>query len=95
MATIPEQYADLIKQGQEASLAAIETWTRTFQQVFGQLPTSGLIGPEQVIDQVYDFAGNVLSAQRDFSKQLLATSTAAAEKVRDGVSQTAGAPFQG
>jgi hypothetical protein len=95
MATIQEQYAELIKQGQDASLAAIESWTRTFQQVFGQLPTSGLISPEQVIDQVYDFAGHVLNAQRDFSKQLLATSTAAAEKVRDGMSQPAGAPFQG
>jgi hypothetical protein len=94
MATIQEQYAELIKQGQDASLAAIKTWTRTFQQLFGQRPTSRLISPEHVIDQVYDFAGHVLDAQRDFSKQLLATSTAAADKVRDGVSQTAGAPSQ-
>jgi hypothetical protein len=86
--TVQEQYSELIKQGQEASLAAIETWNRTFQQAFSQLPTTGLIRPEQVIDQVFDFAGYVLSAQRDFAKQLVATSTAAAETIRDTAVKT-------
>ncbi len=95
MATVQEQYTELIKQGQEASLAAIETWTQTVQQAFGQLPTSGLVRPDQVIDRVFDFAGHVLDAQRDFAKQLVATSTAAAEKVRDGVAQAAGDSYQG
>jgi hypothetical protein len=95
MATIQEQYAELIKQGQEASQAAIETWTQTVQQAFGQLSGSGLIGPDQVIDQVFDFAGNVLNAQRELAKQLVATSTAAAEQVRDGVSPSAENAYQG
>lgn len=94
MATIQDQYAELIKQSQEASLAAIETWNRTFQQAFGQLPTVAPINPQQVIDQVYDFAGQVLNAQRDFAKQVAATGTAAAEKVREGVAQTAAAARQ-
>ena len=89
MATVQEQYAELIKQSQDASIAAIETWNRTIQQAFGQLPTATPINPEQVIDQVYDFAGQVLSAQRDFAKQVIATGTAAAEKVRDSVATAA------
>ncbi|HXP55352.1 MAG TPA: hypothetical protein VN847_10365 [Streptosporangiaceae bacterium] len=89
MATVQEQYAELIKQSQDASIAAIETWNRTIQQAFGQLPTAAPINPEQVIDQVYDFAGQVLSAQRDFAKQVIATGTAAAEKVRDSVATAA------
>jgi hypothetical protein len=89
MATVQEQYAELIKQSQDASIAALETWTRTIQQAFGQLPTAAPINPEQVIDQVYDFAGQVLNAQRDFAKQVLATGTAAAEKVRDSVATAA------
>ena len=89
MATVQEQYAELIKQSQDASIAGLETWNRTFQQAFGQLPTPGFGRPEQVIDQVFDFAGQVLNAQRDFAKQVLATSTAAAAKVREGVAQTA------
>ena len=95
MATIQDQYTELMKQGQDASLAVLKTWTRTFQEAFSQLPTSGLKSPEQVIDQVYDFAGYVLNAQRDLAKQLIATSTAAAEKVRNGASHTAGADSQG
>ena len=94
MATVQEQYAELIKQSQDASIAALETWNRTFQQAFGQLPTPSFGRPEQVIDQVFDFAGQVLNAQRDLAKQVLATSTAAAAKVREGVAQTAGS-FQG
>ena len=95
MTTIQEQYSELIKQGQDASRAAIETWTQTFQQAAGQLSGSGLISPNQVIDQVFDFADQVLNAQRDFAKQLLATSTAMAEKARDGVSQATGHTHQG
>jgi hypothetical protein len=94
MTTIQEQYSELIKQSQDASRAAIETWTQTFQQAAGQLSGSGLISPNQVIDQVFDFAGQVLNAQRDFAKQLVATSTAMAEKARDGVSQAAGNAHQ-
>ena len=94
MTTIQEQYSELIKQGQDASRVAIETWTQTFQQAAGQLSGSGLISPDQVIDQVFDFAGQILNAQRDLAKQLVATGTAMAEKARDGVSQAAGTAHQ-
>ncbi|HEY1671140.1 MAG TPA: hypothetical protein VGG50_00390 [Streptosporangiaceae bacterium] len=94
MTTIQEQYSELIKQGQDASRVALETWTQTFQQAAGQLSGSGLIRPDQVIDQVFDFAGQILNAQRDFAKQLVATGTAMAEKARDGVSQAAGTASQ-
>jgi hypothetical protein len=94
MTSIQDQYTDLIKQSQEASQAAIETWNRTIQQAFGQLPTPSFGSPEQVIDQVYDFAGQVLNAQREFAKQVIATGTAAAEKVRDSVAQNAAAARQ-
>ncbi|HEY2278702.1 MAG TPA: hypothetical protein VGI00_10125 [Streptosporangiaceae bacterium] len=87
MTTIQEQYSELIKQSQDASRAALETWTQTFQQAAGQLSGSALIGPNQVIDQVFDFAGQVLNAQRDFAKQLVATGTVIAEKARDGASR--------
>jgi hypothetical protein len=94
MTTIQEQYAELIKQGQDAALAALKTWNRTFQQTVGQLPVPGRVSPDQVIDQVFDFAGQVLNVQRDLAKQLVAPSTATAEKVRDGVSQAAGSAHQ-
>jgi len=87
MTTIQDQYTELLKQGQDAALAALETWKKTFQQALGQLPHPGPINPEHVIDQVYDFAGHLLNAQRDLAKQVLATSTTAADKVRESVAQ--------
>ena len=87
MAAVQDQYTELLKQGQDAALAALEAWKKTFQQAFSQLPHPGPIRPDQVIDQVYDFAGHVLNVQRDFAKQVLSTSTAAAEKVRASVAQ--------
>jgi hypothetical protein len=35
-----------------------------------------------VIDQVFDFTATVLNVQREFAKQLLASSTATAEALR-------------
>ncbi len=87
MTAIQDQYTELLKQGQDAALAALETWKKTFQQALGQLPHPGPVSPEHVIDQVYDFAGHLLDAQRDLAKQVLATSTAAADKVRESVAQ--------
>ena len=87
MTAIQDQYTELLKQGQDAALAALDAWKKTFQRAASQLPHPGPISPEHVIDQVYDFAGHVLNAQRDFAKQVLATSTAAADKARESVAQ--------
>jgi hypothetical protein len=85
MTTIQDQYTELLKQGQDAALAALQTCKKTFQQALDQLPHPGPVSPEHVIDQVYDFAGHLLNAQRDLAKQVLATSTAAAGRVRESV----------
>lgn len=89
MATIQEQYAELLKQGQDDALAALKTWNRTIQRAFGQFETTGLATAEQVINEVYDFAAHVLDAQRELAKRLIATGNTAAERVRDGIAQAA------
>jgi TRAP-type mannitol/chloroaromatic compound transport system substrate-binding protein len=94
MATVQEQYAELFKQGQDAALAALQTWNHTIAQAASQFPATGLPSPEQAIDQFYDFAGQILNAQRDLAKHLLATSTAAADKVRDTVTEATRAATQ-
>jgi hypothetical protein len=98
MTALPDQYTELLKRGQDAALAALETCRKTVQQALGQLPHPGPISPEQVIDQAHDFAGHVLNAQRelaghmlnaqrDLAKQALAAGTAAAGKVRESMAQ--------
>jgi hypothetical protein len=83
MPTPQDQYVDTFKQTQDTVMAAFDSWTQAFKQGFGQLPGAGSVDPQQVIDQVFDFATMMLNAQRDFAKQLVATSTAAAESLKN------------
>jgi len=85
MATPQDPYADVVKQSQDAMRAAFDTWAQSVQQVFGQFSGAAPVGPEQVIDQVFDFAIKMLNAQRDFAKQLAASSRTTAESVRSSV----------
>jgi hypothetical protein len=95
MPTAQEQYTQMSRQVQDSMLAAFDTWTRTFQQACGQLPTVAPINLEQVIDQGFDFVGKLLNVQRDFAKQLVGAGTAAAEAVRNSAAQANGASHSG
>jgi hypothetical protein len=95
MTNAQEQYTELVKQSQDAVRTAVDTWTRTVQDTFAQLPTTAPVNADEVIDQVFDFAGKLLGAQREFAKHLVATSTAAAEKVRQGAARTTEAVQEG
>ena len=80
--TSPQQYTDTFKQTQDTMIAAFDAWTQAFQQGLGQLPGAGAVDPQQVIDQVFDFATMVLNAQRDFAKQLVVAATEGLKNAR-------------
>ena len=81
--TSPQQYTDTFKQTQDTMIAAFDAWTQAFQQGLGQLPGASPVDAKQVIDQVFDFATMLLNAQRDFAKQLVVTTTAATEGLKN------------
>lgn len=90
MATVQEQYTEIVKQSQDAVLSAVDTWTRTVQDAFGQVPTpTTQVDPSDVIDQVFEFATKLLAMQRDFAHNLVKTSSAATDALRQGAAQTA------
>ena len=95
MATsLTEQYTEMVQQSQEAVRTAVDNWTKTVQQAMGQLPSAAapIAAPydvNTVIDQVFDLAEKVLEAQRDFAKNLIATSTAAGEAFTKGATEAA------
>jgi hypothetical protein len=90
MTSIQEHYTEAVRQTQEAAQAAVDTWTRTVQEAFGQFPTVAVpTHPNQVIDQVFDFAEKLLSAQREFAKNLVHTSTAVAQNIRQTAERAA------
>lgn len=75
MSNESKQYADLMQQGQEAVLAAVEAWTKTMQDVYTTLPaTGGDFDLNESVDKMYDFTEKVLELQREFTKKLISTS---------------------
>jgi Trp operon repressor len=81
MTTPQQQYTETIKNAQDAMLAALRTWTRTFQQALGELPATTAANREHLIDQGFNFvtelANAQLNAQRQIAKQLTASGTPA------------------
>jgi hypothetical protein len=86
MTSIQEPFLDALRQSQQAALTAFESWTKTVQQTFGQAAsgasTAGTVDPNEVVDQVFDFAEKMLETQRQFAKNLMAASVSAAEAVQ-------------
>ncbi len=78
-----EQFADSLRSGQEAVAKAVDA-PKSAQSAFGtQSPAAaGSFDPNQVIDQVFDFAEQMLRAQREYAKTLNASAASAAEAVR-------------
>lgn len=75
MSSAAEQYTESLKKSQQAVLDAYEAWTKSAQSAFST-PTANVpsqLRPDQVIDQVFDFAEQMLAVQRQFAKSLAAT----------------------
>jgi hypothetical protein len=73
MSSPSEQYVESVRKSQQAVLDAIETWTKSAQSALSA-PSLGVTGQktDQVIDQVFDFAEQMLAVQRQFAKNLAA-----------------------
>ena len=77
-----EQYLDAVRQGQEAWANAVRAWSDSVQRMWGDASsTTAREAPtaEQVIDNVFGFAEELLAAQRDFAKRLVQATAPAAE----------------
>lgn len=78
-----QQYTDFVQQGQEATLKAVETWTRTVQDAFAQAPTTTFqVNVQNAVDQAYDLAAKLLEVQRGFVKNLLANAVEVADNAK-------------
>lgn len=77
MSSPQEQYLETLKKSQQAVLDAVEAWTKSAQSAFAAPAASppGEVRPDQVIDQVFDFAEQMLAVQRQFAKSLTAVAS--------------------
>jgi len=80
--SLQDQYLDAVRQGQEAWAKVVRAWSDSVQRMWGdasstttrEAPTA-----EQVIDNVFGFAEELLAAQRDFARWLVQAIAPAAE----------------
>jgi hypothetical protein len=90
------QVLDGIRKSQEAVIDGMRTWAETIQQLvpgtaqaaqpgIGQLPT-----PAEVVDSVFDFAAQLLDAQRQLAHSVLGATTAVGERVQEEAKKAAG-----
>jgi len=69
-----DQYLEAVREGQEAWANAVRAWSDSVQRMWGDAAsttTGEAPTAEQVIDNVFGFAEQLLAAQRDFAKRLV------------------------
>ena len=94
---IQAQVLDGIRKSQEAVIDGMRSWAETVQQLVpgsaaqaagsggGQLPS-----PAEVVDSVFDFAAQLLNAQRELAHSVLGATTAVGERVQEETEKVAG-----
>ena len=91
---IQAQVLDGIRKSQEAVIEGMRTWAETVQQLVpgaqSALPRSSqLPSATEVVDSVFDFAAQLLDAQRSLAHSVLGATTAIGERVRQEAEQAA------
>lgn len=74
-----ETMTDAARRGQEAIASAWQVWADSVQR-FVPGPDTKVRGAVEVVDNMFDFAEQMLLIQRKFTKSLLAASTSAATR---------------
>jgi hypothetical protein len=82
--TSQEQFLATVRQSQEAVVEAVGAWAKAVE---GLIPTTpGLPGaeelpkPQAVIENAFDFAQQLLDAQREFARKVIAAAAPVLEK---------------
>jgi hypothetical protein len=76
-----DQFTDVARRSQEAITTAMQTWSENVQSMIagGASDQSPRPNPEQIVDNVFDFAEQLLASQREFAKRVLAAGTTATD----------------
>jgi len=99
MTSTQEQFADFAQRGQETLIKAVQDWTdtaqaytRTFVEAQPELPAA-----KDVVNNVFDFAEQLLRSQRELATSLVAASVEVVDATRvagEQASQQAAAAAQ-
>ena len=93
---IQAQVLDGIRKSQEAVIDGMRSWAETVQQLVPGSAQSAVLGggqlpsPAEVVDSVFDFAAQLLNAQRELAHSVLGVTTAVGERVQEETEKAAG-----
>jgi prophage DNA circulation protein len=92
--TPQDKYLEALRQGQDTYVKAIQVWSDNVEKMLSRASsTAGQTpAPEEVIDDVFGFAEQLLAAQRDFAKRLLRATAPAVDAARSAVQPTTDRP---
>lgn len=75
---VEQQVLEAVRTSQAAVVDAVRTWAESVQKMIPETPTvPGVPGadavpsPAELVDRAYEFASELLAAQRDFTHELL------------------------
>jgi hypothetical protein len=94
---IQGQSLDMMRQGQEAVVRAIQTWADGWAQAVQQFTPrqdggastqQGWMQPQDLIDQVFDFGEQLLSVQREFAHRMMQAAAPMLQGAEEATEQT-------
>jgi prophage DNA circulation protein len=90
--TPQDKYLEALRQGQDTYVKAIQLWSENVEKMLsGASSTTGQApAPEEVIDNVFGFAEQLLAAQRDFAKRLVRATAPAVDAAQSAAQPTTG-----
>jgi acetyl-CoA carboxylase carboxyltransferase component len=81
---VREQFIGSIKQSQQITLDAVNTWADTFGKIVPKLPASPFVPPlpelKETIDATFDVAQELLNVQREFATGLVSALAPTADR---------------
>jgi hypothetical protein len=89
MTTLQEQYVTLVRQGQEATLAVVDAWTKSFQDAAVKLPRTVQTASHEAINEVFDLAVTLIGIQSNLTKQLTSAAASVVEDAAGRMSRAA------
>lgn len=80
--TAQNQTLDFVRQSQDAFVEAVQVWSDSVNRLMGTTQeraasANDLPKPDEVVDQVFDFAESLLAAQREFAHNVMRTASSA------------------
>lgn len=93
---VDQQVLDAVKSNQAAVVDAVRTWAESVQKLIPDVDAASVPGadalpsPADLVDRAYEFASELLAAQRDFTHELLAAATGRSRAAGGGEDPTTG-----